>query len=124
MAELDLTVGGCRVRMTYGASSLSANHVTSLVTIGHAMSEALDLDWARFEETSNNTFTYEIRLDDGRTWRQVITFIGGNDGNPDMTFQVAPGWSLTEFTAQRDWRLQCVSLRNSVDATLIRLDHA
>jgi hypothetical protein len=122
MSELDLTVGACRVRMTY-AASLSVNHLVSLVTIGHAMSEALDLDWARFLETAPGVFDYRIRLQDGRMWRQEISFTGTPDGNPSMTFAVNPGWQLDEFSAQRDWRVECISLRNSAGASSIRLDH-
>lgn len=120
--QLDLTVGSCRVRMTY-ANDLSVNHLVSLVTIGHAMSAAIDLDWAEFEETSNEIYDYQIQLQDARLWRQVISFTGANDPNPVMTFNVNPGWELDEFSAQRDWRVQCISLRNSVGATNIRLDH-
>lgn len=122
MSDLDLTVGACRIRMTYSAP-LSVNHFNSLVSTSHAMSTALALDWAKLEITAPNVYDYRIRLQDSRMWRQTLTFSGAIDADPSMTFTVQPGWLLSEFTAQREWRAEVISLRNAVGATLIRLDH-
>lgn len=123
LSSLDLTVGACRVRMTY-STPLGVNHFIGLVSVGHAMSDAISLDWAEFQQRpAQPIYDYRVRLQDGRVWRQVITFAGASDFNPDMTFNVNPGWSLNEFSAMREWRLQCIGLRNSASASLIRLDH-
>lgn len=47
-------------------------------------------------------FRYKIEADNGRIWKQTITF--DNLQDPQMTFEVADQWRLSEFSNQRNVR--------------------
>jgi len=53
-------------------------------------------------------FLYRIEAADGRIWKQHITF--DNAGDPQMTFEVANPWRLSEFSNQRNVRNALVSI--------------
>jgi len=52
---------------------------------------------------SGLSFTYFIKLKDGRQWHQTLTFPSGG-GEPSMTFNVTDMWKLSEFALQRPLR--------------------
>lgn len=61
------------------------------------------------EQVTLLDFKYEMLAADTREWKQVLHFNSLDDTNPSMTFDVQPGWRLSEFKEHRDLRLLIIA---------------
>lgn len=122
--NLDLIEASWRLRMTYGTDRLSGSVLGRWHKAACQLRAGVPLQRFKFERSvgSPQVYDYRIWLLDGRIWQQDVTFMSANDTNPSMTFSVPAGWKLSEFAAHREWRDLMVEVRNSMDATLVRLD--
>lgn len=122
--NVDLTAGIWRTRMTYSVDALGGDLLRRLVDLGDRLI-GLPLLRFRFEQVdATAVYLYRIWLTDGRLWRQELTFASGNDPDPLLTFEVVPGWKLSEFVPHRELRDFMVQLRNQLGASVVRIDAA
>lgn len=126
MASIDVTENGWRTRVSYGATAMSYPELSALLGITMAVRSMVPLERFKFERDANDPLVYDYRiwLTGGRIWKQTLSFVGATDSNPTMTFDVAPGWKLSEFAAHRELRDAMVRMRNRYDLWLARLDPA
>ena len=122
--ELDVTIAGFRMRVTYAAPAMSSSHIESLIRAFDELRAGVQLNRARFVSLSPGVFDYRVWHADGRVWKQVITFSGQPDSDPLLTFDVDPPWRLSEFAAMRSWRLSCINAVNLLQASQLRIDPA
>jgi hypothetical protein len=122
--EVDITGGAWRIRMSH-TLPLSSACMNGLYRLAEQLHQRISLfQRFRFERSpaNPNLYDYRIWLTDTRLWKQTFLFAGPRDDNPTQTFDVAPGWKPSEFTPHREWRELMVDLRNSADASLVRVD--
>jgi hypothetical protein len=126
MASIDLTENGWRTRLTYSVGAFGCPELTALWTITMGFRSLLELERFRFERDGGNPLQYDFRiwLTGGRVWKQTLIFAGPGDADPTMTFDVTPGWKVSECAAHRDLRDAMVRFRNKHDLSLARLDPA
>jgi len=65
---------------------------------------------------------YEVKLTDGRKWKQTITFGSPPNADPPMTFDVDDAWRASEFVRQRAMRDLIVSLVVTHGLTELKCD--
>lgn len=90
---------------------------SDFMTACERMHDTVPLSRVRFvkvEGTSPDTFDYIIEAQDGRTWRQRLTF---DQASPKMAFnQVKGAWRVAEFEPHRAVRAALVALYQSQNA--------
>lgn len=69
-------------------------------------------------------FKYETERNDGRIFKQTMTFFDWNDTNPLITFDVPVGWKASEFGGIQSARLTVVKMINSYHCTDIEMTTA
>ncbi len=80
----------------------------------------VSLDWWRFLRVdATEVFTYRFRASDGREWKQTIDFTASAT-DPVMTFDVSPGWKLTEFSSHRSVRDLAVKIHGRTTLAALR----
>lgn len=119
--ETDITFGNYRLRVTYSDVGMSGDIAKELVDVSELFIASVPLVKFRFEQKENNLdYEYRIWLDDGRQWRQLISFFDNNpDTDPKMTFDVSQPWKLSEFVSHRDLRNLMIHVRNNINASLV-----
>jgi len=95
-----------------GYVPVASGHVQSLLALVERLDQKVPLSRLRFvvAPPGDNParYLYRINAIDGRVWSQFITFASATDRDPAMTFNVDPGWRLSEFELQRDLRIAII----------------
>jgi hypothetical protein len=75
-----------------------------------AMHYRVPLQFAKLERDASNLnlYRYQFKAQDGRNWRQQVTFDGS--ANPLLSFDVSDSWRLSEYELQRPIRDACISM--------------
>lgn len=76
----------------------------------HTLVPCSNISVTRIGVSLPRAYTYKIVAIDLRIWKQTLTFDIEND--PQMNFNVADNWRLSEFSRQRYLRDMCVIFSN------------